>query len=559
MPVLDRARQAALRVPGSRRAARPATRSPLSTASASAPRTTTTSSSPASASVSRTCWRTGRPSSGASSFAPPNRVPAPAASTIADTLDGRSWSRRLGDRARSFIGRPEPPYRSATISARMASAVSAGARPPRSRPTGPRSRARSASLTPASSRRARRSPWVFFEPDGPDVAAPAPQRLDDRRLVELHVVRQDGDRVVRAEADLVGDLVRPADDQAVDVGEALGRREGLAAVDDDRLEAELAGQPDERASDLHAADDRRAAGRTGKTSMNSERPSISVVRDRPRRSASVAALDELGVRLGRARASRSGSRRRVTTSSASGGAPTPGSCGPNVAGGESPGSGVMTAEPWPPRPDRAASRGDHGRRRDRLHEHVDRAAAGETDVPRLLVADPVADDPRVAGGAGTLDLLRRGALHAAAAHRIRRSGRRRRTAARRLPVGARSRTSARPPPARRRRPTPPSRPASRAAPSSQWPRCGGIDRLAADDRRRGPDRPARRHCRRRAARRGPRPRSPAACPRPGRRRGSRRAVRGWRPSRPAGSRRCTGRRRASRRPVAGSRPCPPAG
>ena len=44
-------------------------------------------------------------------------------------------------------------------------------------------------------------------------------------LVELHVVAEDRDRVVRAEADLVGDLVRPADDsKAVHVREPFGLR-----------------------------------------------------------------------------------------------------------------------------------------------------------------------------------------------------------------------------------------------------------------------------------------------------------------------------------------------
>ncbi len=68
---------------------------------------------------------------------------------------------------------------------------------------------------------------------------------------------QDRDGVVRPEADLVGDLVRPADDEPVDeVGrEALRRRERLAAVDDDRLVAELAGDPDEGSGDLDGADD----------------------------------------------------------------------------------------------------------------------------------------------------------------------------------------------------------------------------------------------------------------------------------------------------------------
>ncbi len=73
----------------------------------------------------------------------------------------------------------------------------------------------------------------------------------------------------------------------------------------------------------------------------------------------------------------------------------------------------------PAGPDRAARRVHDDRRRDRLDQDVDRAAAGQPDVPRLLVADPVADDPGVAGRAGPLDLLGRGALDAAAADRAR--------------------------------------------------------------------------------------------------------------------------------------------
>ena len=76
-------------------------------------------------------------------------------------------ARQVRRRPAVGAGRRCPPYRSATTSARIASAVSAGARPPRSRPTGPRSRASSSSVTPASRRRARRSPCVFFDPTAP--------------------------------------------------------------------------------------------------------------------------------------------------------------------------------------------------------------------------------------------------------------------------------------------------------------------------------------------------------------------------------------------------------
>src|SRR5258705_11093394 len=51
--------------------------------------------------------------------------------------------------------------------------------------------------------------------NGPDVAAAAAEGLDDRRLVELDVVGEHGNRVVRTESDLLGPLVRPADHEPI--------------------------------------------------------------------------------------------------------------------------------------------------------------------------------------------------------------------------------------------------------------------------------------------------------------------------------------------------------
>ena len=62
--------------------------------------------------------------------------------------------------------------------------------------------------------------------DRADVAATALERGDDGRLVELDVVGQHGDRVGRTEADLVGDLVGPADDER----SASGKRSCVAKV-----------------------------------------------------------------------------------------------------------------------------------------------------------------------------------------------------------------------------------------------------------------------------------------------------------------------------------------
>ena len=94
--------------------------------------------------------------------------------------------------------------------------------------------------------------------DGTDVAAAPPQRLDDGRLVELDVVAEDGDRVGRAEADLLGHLVRPAHHEPVHVREPLAGRECLPAIDHHRLEPEFTRQADERDRDLDRADDHEA-------------------------------------------------------------------------------------------------------------------------------------------------------------------------------------------------------------------------------------------------------------------------------------------------------------
>ena len=115
-PDLQRARQAASPGRDSGPGARHRHAMAASMASASSPSTTTDSSRPASASRSRTCWRIGRPSIVASSLPPPNRDPAPAASTIATTRSGLLTSRMLGDapalrRTRSLPPAAAPRYR----------------------------------------------------------------------------------------------------------------------------------------------------------------------------------------------------------------------------------------------------------------------------------------------------------------------------------------------------------------------------------------------------------------------------------------------------------------
>ena len=282
------------------RACRPPAREP--TRSWLARRSTMATSTPASASSPASISPVG----------PPPAITT-ACSVIATARSGRGRRRRAPGSsveggtpyagtaaARSRIGAPEPPYRSATISARIASAVSAGARPPRSSPTGPRSRASSASLTPGLEQARPPIGLGLARPDRADVAAAATERLDDGRLVELDVVREDGDRVVRAEPDLVGDLVGPADDEPVDLGEALRRRERGPAVDDDGLEAELAREPDERPGDLDAADDDQP--RPDREDLDEQRPAAEL--DGPRqaraRRAAPASATSCGVQLRRA-------------------------------------------------------------------------------------------------------------------------------------------------------------------------------------------------------------------------------------------------------------------
>ena len=96
--------------------------------------------------------------------------------------DGSGATRIVAAFSRS--GAPVPPYRSATTSARIARAVSAGARPPRSSPTGPCSLARSSWLTPASSSRRPSIRLGLARPDGArrnGSLAAAPRRWLARR------------------------------------------------------------------------------------------------------------------------------------------------------------------------------------------------------------------------------------------------------------------------------------------------------------------------------------------------------------------------------------------
>ena len=149
--------------------------------------------------------------------------------------------------------------------------------------------------------------------------------------------------------------------------------------------------------------------------MNSERPPSSTVRDMPCFEGLAGGLDQLGIEFRRSPAMPV-SRPSSWTISQRPEAHLARLMRAELARWESAGSGVTTA-------DRA-----HRRRRAAAASITTAGATGSTrtsivppqarpDVPRLLVADPVADDPGVAGRAGVLDLLGRGAFDAAAAHR----------------------------------------------------------------------------------------------------------------------------------------------
>ena len=241
-PDPDRARQAAagIRVPDAPLAR--ASRSRPRSVAASSPRTTTTSLEAGRRQRVEDVLQDRPAASGARSLPPPNRDPC------ARRGEDRTGSRRArsSSRSRRLAGASRPDHRAARAAVALGDDLGqdregglgrgAAAEVEPDRPAQP------GELLLADARLEQPLAPVglgLARADGADVAAAAPERLDDGRLVELHVVGQHGDRVVGPEADLVGDLVRPADDQPIDVGEALRRRERRPAIDDDGLEAEL--------------------------------------------------------------------------------------------------------------------------------------------------------------------------------------------------------------------------------------------------------------------------------------------------------------------------------
>ena len=170
----------------------------------------------------------------------PGRPGAPLPSTRVPPDDEQLRSSAPQWSLRSRIGPPMRPWRAATSSATMASPISAGSRPPRSRPIGAWSRA-SWSSEPRGSQ--PRAAIVLGPPaaDGPHVAEDRtrPQGRDQGRLIDLRVVRQHDHRIVGPQAVLGEGAIRPVrdDDHALEPW-LLGKQP--PRVDDERGEARLA-------------------------------------------------------------------------------------------------------------------------------------------------------------------------------------------------------------------------------------------------------------------------------------------------------------------------------
>jgi len=114
--------------------------------------------------------------------------------------------------------------------------------------------------------------------DRTDVATGPPQCLDDGRLIKLDVMRQDCHGVTRTEADLIGNLVGPADHEPIDVRESGGRRECGAAVDDDGLVAKFVGDLNQGDRDLDGSHDHES--RSNRVGLHEE--PLAADLDRPR-------------------------------------------------------------------------------------------------------------------------------------------------------------------------------------------------------------------------------------------------------------------------------------
>ena len=138
---------------------------------------------------------------------------------------------------------PSRPWRTAASSAMIDSAVSRAFVAPRSRPTGALIRAWSSSGHAGRDEALATVGLRALGAHRADVGARRLQRDQQRRVVELGIVREDDDvRRLVGRAELLEGLLGPGRDDAERVGEALGRGEARARIDDVGPPAADAGQ-----------------------------------------------------------------------------------------------------------------------------------------------------------------------------------------------------------------------------------------------------------------------------------------------------------------------------
>ena len=222
--------------------------------------------------------------------------------------------------------------------------------------------------------------------------------------VVLVVVGDEHERGAGDQRDVADQLRGNADAEIVHVGKALARREARAAVDHDGAEGERARQCHQRHGHVAGPDH----GQDGRGDQHLDESADALHQERvfemPARLAWVASATK--------RASREGSPRVPSTTPVSRTrslAPLPAS------------SSRVTMAARPPRVRvgaRALVQGEGGVarpvQRDRLHEHLDGAPAGEPDLPGLLVAQIQLEQPRAIRAQHIGGLLDHLGVHAAA-------------------------------------------------------------------------------------------------------------------------------------------------
>ena len=179
-----------------------------------------------------------------------------------------SWRRSAAGRVQEWMGPevarsgwPSWPVRRAMISAQIATAVSSGVRPPRSRPMGARRRARSSGRSmPSSARRLEAAFVGAAAPHHAEVADLGGQGAHDGRDVELGVVGEHADGVERAEAgpDLVEHLLGPVDHHLVGGREAGRGGEHGPGVAHRHVVPQHLGHPAQRGGEVDRSEDHHA-------------------------------------------------------------------------------------------------------------------------------------------------------------------------------------------------------------------------------------------------------------------------------------------------------------